>query len=500
MPNFEYYIETLGEVGYVEQSLRSLIYVNGLPSLRSSEFVMFEEGQLGQVLSLEKDYAEVLLLSPSVVRVGAKVARTGVLVKTFVGEQLLGKVVNPLGLDFGQSLSLVHKEKNIASRLIENEPPGIDKRKNIDTPFHTGVSMVDLLVSLGKGQRELVVGDRKTGKTPFLLQSALHQAKQGTICVYAAIAKSRIDIAKIYEFFKRNGVADKVVVVASASSEPSGLINLTPYSAMTMAEYYRDEGKDTLVILDDLTTHAKYYREVSLLAKRFPGRSSYPGDIFYIHARLLERAGNFTVIQEGKDGKLSRVESSISCLPVAELAMGDLSGYIQTNLMAMTDGHIYFDINLYNKGRRPSVNPFLSVTRVGRQAQSDLLKDLNRELLSFLIQIEDLRQFMHFGEELGREKKDFLAMGEKVENFFDQPGDLIMPTNLSMVCVAAIWAGKWKNSGKGEMANDVRVLSTTYETNENVRGQIDTAISESKTFDELVEKTKGSELFFPKTE
>jgi F-type H+/Na+-transporting ATPase subunit alpha len=497
MPDFKYYIDKLGEVGYVEQSLRSLIYVNGLPSLRSSEFVMFEEGQLGQVLSLERDYAEVLLLSPQIVRVGTKAARTGVLIKTFVGEQLLGRIVNPLGLDFGESLTLVHKEENLASRLIENDPPGIDKRKNIEKPFYTGVSIVDLLVSLGKGQRELVVGDRKTGKTPFLLQTVLHQAKQGTICVYAAIAKSRVEIAKLHNFFEQNGVNDKVVVVASASSEPSGLINLTPYSAMTIAEYFRDEGNDVLIVMDDLTTHAKYYREVSLLARRFPGRNSYPGDIFYIHARLLERAGNFTVIQEGKDGKLTRLENSISCLPVAELAMGDLSGYIQTNLMAMTDGHIYFDIDLFNKGRRPSVNPFLSVTRVGRQAQSELLKDLSQELTTFLLQIEDLRQFMHFGEELSKEKKNILAMGEVVENYFDQPNDLIMPINVSIIGIAAIWAGKWKNTARAEMTNEIKLLSESYYTNENVRKIVDDLVNASKRFKELVEKAKGSNLLFP---
>ena len=484
MNDFQSHLDKTGEVGFVEKTLHSIIYVRGLPNVRPSEVVFFETGEVGQVLSLTPDYAEILLLSKTSVGVGTRVARTGKLLEVEVGEHLLGKTIDPLGGHSGQN----PRGKTVESRHIDTKPPSINKRKNITRPFETGVTMVDLVIPLGRGQRELVVGDRKTEKTQFLLQTAAAQVTKGTICVYGAVAKKRMDIKMIEDFFKSRGIGKGIVIVASSSSDPAGLVFLTPYTAMTVSEYFKDKGRDVLVILDDLTEHAKYYREVTLLARRFPGRSSYPGDIFYIHSRLLERAGNFAV---------NKAEVSITCLPVAQLVMGDLSGYIQTNLMSMTDGHIYFDRDFYSQGRRPAINPFLSVTRVGLQAQSPLFRDLSRQLTSFLVHQSRLREFMHFGAELTEATKRTLALGDRVLAFFEQTVDTIIPVNVNALLIAGLWAGRWRGVEIPKMKEQMKAFAKAYETDKQFRVKVGNLITEAKTFNDLVANVKklGNQLY-----
>jgi F-type H+-transporting ATPase subunit alpha len=243
---------------------------------------------------------------------------------------------------------------------------------------------------------------------------------------------------------------------------------------MTIAEYFRDQGKDVLIILDDLTAHAKYYREITLLARRFPGRSSYPGDIFYTHSRLMERAGNFE-------------KGSITCLPVAESVLGDLSGYIQTNLMAMTDGHIFLDVDLFNEGRRPAVNPFLSVTRVGLQAQSPLLRDLNRQLTAFLAKVERMRQFMHFGAEVSKSVQETLQLGAKINAFFSQQQNVTIPVNVGVYVLASLWSGIWKDSSVKEVHEKTEQIIDAYMKDTGFREKVDTIIMGSPSFKALVE-------------
>lgn len=498
MSDFQIYLDKTQEIGYVEQSLQSLSYVKGLPEAKANEVVVFETGEIGQVFSLTADYAEVVLLSKTKVKVGTKVARTGQQLTVGVSDHLLGKTVNSLGVlisdatDVKENISApailsTQKATKKEYRYLDTDPPGIDRRKNISKSFETGVSMVDLVVPLGQGQRELVIGDRKTGKTGFLLQNVLAQASKGVICIYAAIAKKRLDIKMIEEFIAKNKIGQNCIVVATSSSDPAGLVYLTPYCAMTIAEYFRDLGRDTLVILDDMTAHAKYYREISLLARRFPGRSSYPGDIFYVHARLMERAGNYRVFDKSKKKEL---EVSITCLPVAELVLSDLSGFIQTNLMAMTDGHIYFDIDLFNQGRRPPVNPFLSVTRVGRQAQTPLLRDLSRQLTGFLVHLEDLRQFMHFGAELGEKTRRELALGERLIAFFDQDPGEIVPESINVVLLSSLWGGKWREYDSGAMKREHREIIANYQSDSKYKEKIDNLVRNIKTFSELVDFIK----------
>lgn len=473
MKDFDYYLEKIGEIGFIEEVLHSIVYVSGLPGAHPDEFVAFESGDIGQIISLTRKGVEVLLLARSNVKVGTKVARSGEMLQVPVGNGLLGRVVDPLvkPLDEGKDI----EEDRISP--IDTQPHGIVGRVQATKPLETGTSVVDLIIPLAKGQRELVIGDRKTGKTEFLLQSLFTQAVRGTICIYAVIGQRLIDIKGRLDFIKEKGIKQNCVIVASSSSDPAGLVYLTPYTAMTIAEFFRDQDMDVLLILDDMTTHAKYYREITLLAKRFPGRAAYPGDIFYTQARLIERAGDFK-------------RGSITCFPVSESLLGDLSGYIQTNLMAMTDGHIFFDIDLYNQGKRPAINSELSVTRVGHQAQTPLQRDLSRELSSFLVEYERMKQFMHFGAEAGEAVKKVLAIGSKLDVFFNQPSDAVVSTNANIVIIAGIWAGIWGEADVSVVESEIKKIISGYEVDKVFRKQVDELIASKESFLELVSELR----------
>lgn len=469
MKDFQYYLDNIGEIGYVAQCVHSLVYVSGLPEAHPNEVVIFENGDMGLVLSLSRDHLEVLVFTNTQVRVGVKVVRTGEHIKIGVGEELLGRMIDPLGIPLDKKGGL----KETVASLIDINPPKIVDRKNVEKPFLTGVALVDLISPLGKGQRELIIGDRKTGKTEFLLQTMITQAKLGTVCIYAVIGQKQIDIKRLHEFFISEGILQNTIIVASSSSDPAGLLYLTPYSAMTIAEYFKDKGMDVLLVLDDMTTHARNYREISLLARRFPGRNSYPGDIFYIHARLVERAGSFK-------------KGTITCLPVAESVLGDLSGYIQTNLMSMTDGHIFFDIDLFSQGKRPAVNPFLSVTRVGHQTQTPLQKDVSRELSIFLVTYDRMKQFMHFGAEVGDTAKNILNLGARVDVFFNQPGSKTVGININTLIMAGLWASIWSETKIDDFKREMEQLVLLYATDAAYKKEVDKLIETFGTFSEIV--------------
>jgi len=477
MLTFKDYLDKIGEIGSVEQVVGSIVYASGLPNAKPQELVVFENGDIGQVFSITQKQVEILIFSKNPIKVGTKIARSNSFLEIPVGRQLLGTIINPFGHLVGGKIG----GKPVEKRPIENEPSGITSRKTIKKHLETGISVVDLIVPLGKGQRELVIGDRKTGKTNFILQAIVSAAKQNDIAIYAAIGKKRLDIKKAEEYFIRNKVMKNVVIVASASEDPPGTIYLTPYSAMTLAEYFKDEGLDVLLVLDDLSTHAKFYREIALLAGRFPGRNSYPGDIFYTHARLLERAGNFAT----KNG-----ENAITCLPVVETTQGDLGGYIQTNLMSMTDGHLFFDSNLFYQGRRPAVNPFLSVTRVGRQAQSKLKGSIGRELTSFLNLYEKMQSFVHFGAELNETTKATLATGKDILQFFDQNVNTLLPGNVQILIFSLLWGQMVKNDKLDKIMAEKQKISDLYEKDKTFRKKIDSLVENSQTLNDLLQRIK----------
>ena len=483
MKDFNFYLNSISEIGFVEKASSAIVHVSGLPKIKTDEIVIFEGGKIGMVLSFTTTIVEVLVFSKEAIAHGTKVVRTNEFLKVPVGTELFGRIIDPLG---NPLTTLRAYKKPTTLRGINAAATGIFSRKTINKQFETGVPIVDLVMPLGFGQRELIIGDRKTGKTNFVMQAILTQVKQNHICIYAAIGKKRLDIKDAEEFFKKQGITDKVIVVATGFDDPIGLSFLVPFAAMTISEYFRDEGEDVLLVLDDLTTHAKFYREISLLGKKFPGRNSYPGDIFYIHARLLERAGNF----ETRKG-----EKAITCLPVAETVQGDLSGYIQTNIMSMTDGHLYFDSDLFAKGRRPAINPFLSVTRVGRQTQSALKRDINREILSFLTISEKMQNFTHFGAELTESTKVSLAVAEKVIQFLDQGQSTTIPINLQILLFSMLWDNILQNKNVEPIGKDINKIIDSYK-NPSVGKQVDQTITDAKSFNDLLKimKEKGEKL------
>lgn len=474
MKNFTEYLDQTSEIGFVEEVLHALVYVNGLPTAKPQEIVVFETGEIGQVMGLQDKYTEVLVFSKNSIRAGTRAARTGEFMQIPTGHELLGQTIDPLGYSLDQTKPM---PKPMELRPIDVTPTGISTRKRIQKPFATGMTLVDLIIPLGKGQRELVIGDRKTGKTSFLLRSVLSQAQEGTICIYAAVGKKKLDIKKVEDYFAENKVTDKTIIIASGIEDPAGIIYITPYAAMSIAEYFRDQGQDVLLVLDDLFTHAKFYREISLLAKKFPGRNSYPGDIFYMHARLLERSGNF-ITEKG--------EAAITCLAVAETQAGDLSGYVQTNLMSMTDGHIFFDSNLFAQGRRPAINPFLSVTRVGRQTQTELKRQINRELTSFLTLFEKMQTFSHFGAEATATVKHTLRTGEKMYVFFDQTDVGLMPASMQLYLFCTLWSGIWEVEMPDTIRQDIANLLKLYKSDQAFLKEVDTMISSAKSFNGLI--------------
>ena len=363
-------------------------------------------------------------------------------------------------------------------REIEVIPAGIAQRKKISRPLETGTILVDLMVPIGRGQRELIMGDRKTGKPHLALRTVITQAKLGTVCVYAAVGKKQGEIKRVEEYFAMAGITDKLILVVSSSQDGPGEIFLTPYTAMTMAEYFRDQGKDVLVVLDDMSTHAKFYREISLLGRRFPGRDSYPGDVFYTHSRLLERAGNF--INGGK-------EAAITCLPIMETTQRDFSGYIQTNMMSMTDGHVFFDSDFFISGGRPAINIFISVTRVGRQTQTNLRREISQMTLGLLNNYERTQKFMRFGAELSDNSRQIIRSGERLLKFFDQRISITVPVNVQTVLWALLWLGVWENT-------NMERLVVGYEEDAKLRTTIDNLVSGAGSAQELLTKTReGSE-------
>lgn len=429
MTAYQKYLKQVGEFGIVEEVHKSIAMLSGLPGAAIDELVVFEEGQLGQVFMINQEGVEVLQLSRGAVKKGSKAVRTDHLLSIPVDRKLLGQMVDPLGRPFSQKSTY---KIDGEYRSIDCPPLGFTERVRIKKAQLTGTTIIDLFMPLGAGQKELVIGERKVGKTSFLLTCLKAHVLSGKIGIYSIIGKSKNDLRRLEQFLIKEKIQDKVVVVASNAYDSPSLIYQTPYAAMTIAEYFRDLGEDVLLILDDLSTHARIYREISLLARRFPGRDAYPGDIFYAHARLLERAGNFKVKKE---------EHSITVLPICEIIEGDMTSYVATNLMGMTDGHIFFDSNAYFSGQRPAVNLSLSVTRVGRQVQSALLRSINREATALLQEYERMQNLSQFGAELSDSAKQILQTGEAVRLLFNQSVELIIPQEVSVIFFAIIWLG-----------------------------------------------------------
>ncbi len=488
---FETNLESAGEVGYVVRVLNSILEVEGLPTVSLGEMVVFETGEVGQVSGLDRSKVEIVVLSDRPVSNGTRVVKTGKKMQVEVSESLLGTTVNVVGKVLRTWGTPKTGEVKKELRNLDNAPTGIVGRKRITRQMTTGMVMVDTMIPIGYGQRELIMGDRKTGKSYLLWHTIANQAKIGSICIYAAVGKKKTEIVRSEELFKNLGIAEQTIIVAANLSDSPGEIFMAPYTAMTIAEFFRDQGRDVVLVLDDMTTHAKFYRELSLISRKFPGRDSYPGDIFHIHSRLMERAGNFSIphpksLSSDKEREIDKdgyMEVSITCLPIVETVAGDVTGYIQTNMMSMTDGHIYFDTDLFFRGRRPAINSFISVTRVGRQTQRKITKDAGRALYDLFNAYEKTQSFMRFGAELGENSRQILVLGDKVLKFFDQPNFIMVPVELGVVLVGFLISGLWDGKGMTKAAE-------AYQKDLEFKQTIDKMFNENEQFNKLIEQAR----------
>jgi len=478
MDYFNQLLRTSGEYGIVYQVSHPIVFIEGLPTVKTREVILFESGQRGEVFAITRGKIEARLFSHEPVVVGTKVTKTNQLLSIAAGPELLGHTIDPLGEPLDPASTFV---KPKAIRDLDAKPVGIAGRQKITKHLETGISLLDLLIPLGRGQRELIIGDRKTGKTSLILTTLKTQINQGVIAIYAAIAKKKSDIKRLQEFFVQEKLVDRTIIVATSSYDSPSLIYETPYAAMAIAEYFKEQGQHTILVLDDLSTHAKFYRELSLLARRFPGRDSYPDDVFYIHSKLLERAGNFKHPTKG--------EVSITCLPVIEIVEGDLTGYISTNVMGITDGHIYLDSNIYYQGLRPAVNIPLSVTRVGRQTVDKLTRDVNKNLTSFLANYEKLQNLSHFGQELTEDVKKQLRIGELIYKFFNQPYQLTIPLTIQLIILSMLLQNIIETKENLDKAK-TGLLNAFY-TEQPQKFLMELAVADDlKTFNETIMKNK----------
>ena len=381
----------------------------GLDQCMANELVKFPNGEYGMALNLEENSVSIVMLGTDEgIREGDTVERTGQVVSVPVGEAMIGRVVNALGQPIDGKGPIDAKEM----RPIERNAPGIIQRKKVSVPLQTGIKAIDSMIPIGRGQRELIIGDRQTGKTVIALDTIINQKGQDMICIYVAIGQKESTVATFVDRLRRFGAMDYTIVVSASASESAPMLYIAPYAGAAMGEYFMYQGKDVLIIYDDLSKQAVAYREISLLLHRPPGREAYPGDVFYLHSRLLERAAR---LSEEKGG------GSMTALPVIETQAGDISAYIPTNVISITDGQIFLETELFNSGIRPAVNVGLSVSRVGGSAQLGAMKQVAGRLRMDLAQYRELAAFAQFGSDLDKATQATLHRGERMTELLKQP-------------------------------------------------------------------------------
>src|SRR5271155_116733 len=396
------------ETGRVLSCGDGIARIYGLQNAASGELLEFPHSVYGMVLNLEEDNVGAALFGdPQAIGEGDEVKRTGRIAEVPVGEALLGRVVNSLG----QPIDDKGPIKSTETRRIEIKAPGIIKRQPVKEPMQTGIKAIDSMLQIGRGQRELIIGDRQTGKTAIALDAIVNQRGQNVQCVYVAIGQKRSTVAQVVEKLNRYGAMEYTTVVAATASEAAPLQFIAPYSGCTMGEYFRDSGEHALIIYDDLSKHAQAYRQLSLLLRRPPGREAYPGDVFYLHSRLLERAAKMS--KEAGSG-------SLTALPIIETQAGDVSAYIPTNVISITDGQIFLESELFYKGVRPAINVGLSVSRVGSAAQVKGMKQVSGSLKLELAQYREVALFAQFGADLDITTQNLLKRGERLTELLKQ--------------------------------------------------------------------------------
>ena len=403
--------------------------VYGLRNCMANELLEFEGGSFGVAQNLEDETVSVAILSDkNDLREGSSVHRTGKVLSVPVGEGLLGRVVNALGEPIDGKGPIEYA----GTRPIESEAPGIIERESVSVPLQTGIKAIDSMIPIGRGQRELIIGDRQTGKTEIAVDTIINQKNTNVICIYVAIGQKSSSVAQLVGELTRNGAMEYTIVVSASASESAPLQYIAPYSGCAMAEYFREQGKDVLIIYDDLSKHAVAYRALSLLIRRPPGREAYPGDVFYLHSRLLERAA--CVAKEYGGG-------SITALPIIETQAGDVSAYIPTNVISITDGQIFLETELFHSGIMPAINPGISVSRVGGSAQLKGMKKVSGELKLLYSQYRELQSFAQFGSDLDADTKSRLALGERIVEVLKQGKNAPVRVGCQVAIVYAVIKG-----------------------------------------------------------
>ena len=414
------------EVGYVITVGDGISKVHGLEKCKANELLEFSNGTFGMALNLEESFVSAVLLGTDVgITEGSLVKRTGKVVSVPVGEALIGRVVNALGEPIDAKGPITASQYS----PIERKAYGIIERKSVSVPLQTGIKAIDSMIPIGRGQRELIIGDRQTGKTVIATDTIINQKGKDVICIYVAIGQKQSTVAGVVDTLTRNGAMDYTIIVSATASESAPLQYIAPYAGCAMGEYFMDKGRDVLIIYDDLSKHAVAYRALSLLIRRPPGREAYPGDVFYLHSRLLERAARLAPEYGG---------GSLTALPIIETQAGDVSAYIPTNVISITDGQIFLESELFNSGVRPAVNPGISVSRVGGNAQIKAMKKVSGTLKLLYSQYRELQSFAQFGSDLDPDTKARLEQGERIVEVLKQDRNSPIEVELQVAIIFAV--------------------------------------------------------------
>jgi F-type H+-transporting ATPase subunit alpha len=422
--NFDLNVD-VEETGKVLSTADGVANVYGLKNVMAGEMVEFENGETGMALNLEESSVGVVILgSGKGIHEGSSVKRLGKLLRVPVGDAMIGRVVNPLGEPIDAKGPIEASE----TRFVEEKAPGIMARKSVHEPLQTGLKAIDALVPIGRGQRELIIGDRQTGKTTVAIDTIINQKGQDVVCIYVAIGQKQSTVAQVVKKLEEHGAMEYTIVVNAGASDSAALQFLAPYAGVTMGEYFRDNSRHALIVYDDLSKHAVAYREMSLILRRPPGREAYPGDVFYLHSRLLERAAK--VNDELGAG-------SLTALPIIETQAGDVSAYIPTNVISITDGQIFLESDLFNSGIRPAINVGLSVSRVGGAAQIKATKQVSGTLRLDLAQYRELQAFAQFASDLDESSRKQLERGQRMVEILKQPPYSPLPVEKQVLLVYA---------------------------------------------------------------
>ena len=449
--------------------------VYGLRECMASELLEFDDGSFGMAQNLEDETVSVALLSNNNnIREGSTVRRTGRVLSVPVGEALLGRVVDALGNPIDGKGPVETKEL----RPVEAEAPGIIERKSVSVPMQTGIKAIDSMIPIGRGQRELIIGDRQTGKTEIAIDTIINQKNTGVICIYVAIGQKSTSVVQIANELTKNNAMENTIIVSASASESAPLQYVAPYAGCAMAEYFREQGKDVLIVYDDLSKHAVAYRALSLLIRRPPGREAYPGDVFYLHSRLLERAA--CVAPEYGGG-------SITALPIIETQAGDVSAYIPTNVISITDGQIFLETELFHAGVMPAINPGISVSRVGGSAQLKAMKKVSGELKLLYSQYRELQSFAQFGSDLDADTKARLALGERIVEVLKQGRNTPIRVGCQVAIVYAVINGYLDSVPVNKVKEYEQDL---YDKLENSYGELLCRIEEGYWDDSDIEQMK----------